>query len=309
MDIRELQKKTDGRRALEDELECLYVRQSELRDLLKQRQQHLEFEQSDVTEMESTTLKSMFYSAIGKREERLTKEKDEAEAAKQQYEAALVEAEQVDGEIKRIELRLKELRYAESRYKKAIKDLNARIAQVEPLLSDADARHLEVIRRELDKMEQHQAYYARIREAGQELVKNLETVDEALYEMYCEAKYVPGFGEYERLREAEERGKVVVIQTKRFQALLAEGVTFSEEYCIDPSYVDMLIKLMTYRSLTDRPYNPSLAERWLPDIPSLDCNVRGILNELEKKTERVKRHQAELECRLSALLDKYPVTE
>ena len=310
LELRELLEKTEGREALNAELERLHAKQSELMELLKQKKQNLEYEQSDVTELESNTLKSFFYSAIGKREERLMKEEDEAAEAKQQYEAVLAEAERVDVEIRRIENRLKELKYAESRYKKAIKDLYARVARVEPMLSDADAMTLGVIRRELERMEQHQAYYGRIRDAGQELLGSLEALDEALGEMLYEGQYGAGItAEYERLHEAKARGRVAVTQTKRFQELLAEGVTLSEEYCIDPAYVDALIKRLTYRAFGDHPYNPSIGELLLPDVPSVALNVRGILNDLEKKSERIKRHRAELERRLSELVDKYPVTE
>lgn len=310
MELRELLEKTEGREALNAELERLHAKQSELREILKQKKQNLDYEQSDVTELEGNTLKSFFYSAIGKREERLMKEEDEAAVAKQQYEAVLAEAEQVDGEIRRIENRLKELKYAESRYKKAIRDLNAKVARVEPMLSDADALDLEMIRRELERMEQHQAYYGRIRDAGQELLGSLDALDEALGEMCYEAQYGAGItAEYERLHEAKARGRVAVTQTKRFQELLAEGVTLSEEYCIDPTYVDALIKRLTYRAFSDHPYNPSIGELLLPDVPSVALNVRGVLNDLEKKSERIKRHRAELERRLSELVDKYPVTE
>lgn len=310
MELREFLEKTEGREALNAELERLHAKQSELREILKQKKQNLDYEQSDVTELEGNTLKSFFYSAIGKREERLMKEEDEAAVAKQQYEAVLAEAEQVDGEIRRIENRLKELKYAESRYKKAIRDLNAKVARVEPMLSDADALDLEMIRRELERMEQHQAYYGRIRDAGQELLGSLDALDEALGEMCYEAQYGAGItAEYERLHEAKARGRVAVTQTKRFQELLAEGVTLSEEYCIDPTYVDAWIKRLTYRAFSDHPYNPSIGELLLPDVPSVALNVRGVLNDLEKKSERIKRHRAELERRLSELVDKYPVTE
>ena len=79
MNLRELQEKLASREALEAELVSLNQQASELNARLTREKLNLEYEQSDVASLEGNTLKSLFYTVIGKKEERLMKEEDEAE--------------------------------------------------------------------------------------------------------------------------------------------------------------------------------------------------------------------------------------
>ena len=86
--------------------------------------------------------------------------------------------------------------------------------------------------------------------------------------------------------------------------LLSKNVSFQNEYCVDPDSLQTRIQRALIRCYNNTPN----ADCMIPDVPNLSLNVAGILSELEQKTERSKRHQAEIESRLSQLLEKYQTT-
>ncbi len=302
MELRELQEKLAGREALEAELESLNQKVSDLNARLRREQLNLEYEQSDVEALEGNTLKSFFYTAIGKKEERLMKEEDEAAKAKEQYEGTLVELETVNARIKSIDIELRDLERAERDYKNLVKDLSARIAEVKLKMTSADAIALEQVQRELAEQAQKQALYAQITEEGKGLQTRIAWVREALREAE-EARHMErsrqalagirtGYNgaEYEdRMREAQERQQAVVVQAQRIQAIVNEGLNGGRGK-------------PTVRNGTlpqDR------LERWSINVSG---NIGAILTEVEERTQNSKRYQSELENRLSELLEKYQTT-
>ncbi len=301
MNLQKLRERLADRAPLEAELETLFARKSELEERLQRERINLEYERSDVQALEDNTLKSLLYAAIGKKEERLRKEEDEATDAERQYESTQKELAAVNARIKRIEFELRELKRAERDYELFAKDLQAKIDEISPLLSEEDAITLERLQKELDEQKQHQACFARITEAGKQLNKSIASVCEALEEMYYESKHGTVFTRQERYREAEAREKVALIQTERFMELLSENVHFQNEYCVDPDSIQTMIQRALVRCYNNTPN----ADCMIPDVPGISRNVEGILSELEQKTERSRQHQAEIESRLSQLLEKY----
>ena len=302
MDLREFQEKRSSRDALKKERELLLERQGELCERIKQEKTNLDYERSDIEALEGKTLKSFFYSAIGKKEEKLMKEADELDEAERKYEASQKELKQVNEEIRRVELALQRLQRAEREYQRLAKSLPARLEAVKPLLSGADALDAEVIYRELQEQQDRQTLYGEIIEEGEKLISCISSVDEALSDMLHEANYGTFVGELEARKEAEEREKLVQIQEKRLQACLAKGVRFSNSYSIDIKNVEDRIKRAILASSGNR---TPIADDRLSETPDIALNVQGILDETRKKIERSREHQVNLEARLTDLLKKY----
>jgi len=73
-------------------------------------------EQADVEKLEGHSLAAFYYYVIGKRDERLTAERQEAYAAKVKYDSAAGELEAVAAEIRALDAELLQLRGCEQRY-------------------------------------------------------------------------------------------------------------------------------------------------------------------------------------------------
>ena len=304
MDLRELRKKIAARDALEAELETLHKREGELNERMRREGLNLEYEESDVKALEGNTLKSLFYTVIGKKEELLCREEDEAAAAREQYEATRAELDGVRDRIKRIEIELRGIKRAEADYKKYVRDLSEQIETIEPRMTASDAETLAILRRELAELGARQTCYARVTEAGKELLRSVASVEEALRELAYSSRHESYFAEQEHRDEVEARRRLAYLQAERFSAVLSENAELVGDRCIDPTDLDSTIRRAMIRTYSNAP----AADRFVPDVPSLALNARSILNDVEKRSERLLQHRADMEQRLSALLAKYQET-
>lgn len=79
-------------------------------------------EQADVDRLEGRSLAAFFYNVIGKMDEQLDKERQEAYAARVKYDAAARELEGVEADLRRYESELSALRGCEHRYDEVLKE-------------------------------------------------------------------------------------------------------------------------------------------------------------------------------------------
>ncbi len=304
MNLQELRARIASRDSLKSEQEVLFQKETELRERLRREGLNLQYEQSDVEEMESTNLKSIFYTVIGKKEERLNREICEAEEARAQHDRTKSELEEVQKRIQQIERELRGIKQAEADYKKTILELSARIEAVKPLMSADDVGTLEIIRRELDELSARQDYYARVTEAGKELSRCLASVWDALREYVYVVRHESIFARQEHRNEMEARRGLAMLAAERFSKVLAEDAELVGDRCIDLSDLDNTIRRAEIHTYNNTP----AADRFVPDVPSLDLNAAAILADIEKRTARLERHRADMEQRLSDLLRKYQTT-
>ena len=84
-------------------------------------------EQADVDRLEGRSLAAFFYNVIGKIDEQLNKERQEAYAARVKYDAAARELEAVESDLHRYETEYNELRDCERQYEAALKEKAATV--------------------------------------------------------------------------------------------------------------------------------------------------------------------------------------
>ena len=77
-------------------------------------------EQADVERLEGGSLSAFFYNVIGKMDEKLTKEREEAYAAKVKYDAAARELQKVEEDLRKNESDLNELGDCEKQYEELL---------------------------------------------------------------------------------------------------------------------------------------------------------------------------------------------
>lgn len=291
MEIKELQGNPGTRRSLEAELECLHQTANELHARIRQEQLHLEYEQADVQELETPSVKTFFYTVLGKKEERLQKEQDEAEEAKRQYEATVGELERVNARIKRVEFELRTCKQAEAEQNKRVREILAKLQALGSKLSDVDALTFSALQKEYAGLEKRRSYYAQIQEAGNELRKRHEWTEQAereLREERYKSRYGTTLAEYELWDEIRDRKGVVAIQERRIgellQALVQETAANTSGGTLPKDRLTVL--------------GNNVAD-----------NLSGILAEVDERDQNARLCQANLERRLSELLQKYQNSE
>ena len=120
--LQELQEKVARKRKLEGMMEELRQQQSQLRTQVAQLDAVRMKEQADVDKLEGRSLAAFFYNVVGKMDEHLDKEREEAYAAAVKYETAARELEAVKADIRKCDLELRELQGVEHQYMRALQD-------------------------------------------------------------------------------------------------------------------------------------------------------------------------------------------
>ena len=130
VDREQLQKLREqiGRKAhLESMLDNLYVQEKEQKEKVEELRQEKEDEQKDVDRLEDRGLTALFYSLIGKIDEKMTKEQKEAYAASVKYEAASQELKAIQYHIDTYMKELDYLKGCEETYNELLKSREAEI--------------------------------------------------------------------------------------------------------------------------------------------------------------------------------------
>ena len=83
---------------------------------VRELEQRFQAEQADVDRLESRSLSAFFYNVIGKMDEKLTQEQQEAYAARVKYDAAVKELAGIEADLHRFQAELDTLQGCESRY-------------------------------------------------------------------------------------------------------------------------------------------------------------------------------------------------
>lgn len=121
-DLHWLKEQLAKKERTEDELKNLCERKRSLEEKVNELEQLKIEEEKDVTRLEGGTLSSFFYQVIGKKEEKLTKEKEEAYQAKQNYETAREELTLLENEISQRKSILRQLSSYKSRYEQLFQE-------------------------------------------------------------------------------------------------------------------------------------------------------------------------------------------
>lgn len=118
--LKELQQKVARKNKLESILQELKQQRGELTDKVNLLKQTKLKEEADVDKLQGKSLATIFYTILGKKEEKLDKEKQEAYAAVVKYKVAVQELEAVEGEIRQFEAELKQLKNCELEYEQTL---------------------------------------------------------------------------------------------------------------------------------------------------------------------------------------------
>lgn len=229
--LKSLQRQTLEKKRLDARLRELYAQ----RETLQKQTEGLELarqkEQADVDRLEGRSLAAFFYHAVGRLDEQLDKERQEAYAAQVKYDAAARELAAVEADTASCEVRLSQLEGCEQRYETALAEKAAALresgsAAAQELL-DAEARIADLEGQLREIREAADAGEAALNAADQVL----ETLDSA--EGWSTWDVVGGglladLAKYEDLDNAQEQVEQLQEKLRQFKTELAD-VTIEAE--------------------------------------------------------------------------------
>ena len=172
----ELQQKIASKPSLEAKLRELQDQKYEFDRKVTSLRVALREEQADVEKLEGRSLANYFFQVVGKLDEKLTKERQEAYAAKVKLDAAERELAAIEADMEEIYAQLAEIRRSQEQY-------DAAIAQKRADLKSSDTPEGEQIRRMEQQLAALRSYAQEIREAINAGSSARGTADQILREL------------------------------------------------------------------------------------------------------------------------------
>lgn len=153
--IQLLRRQIEEKKHKKSKLKELYLQRESLRAKVDALRNDKVSEQADVDQLEGRSLAAFFYGVIGKMDEKLDKEREEAYAAGVKYDVAARELSAVEEDIKRDEAALNQLSNCEQQYEQMLKNKlgtikllgtqeAAEILRVEQRISDLEGQTKEI---------------------------------------------------------------------------------------------------------------------------------------------------------------------
>jgi len=279
--IKLLRRKVEQKKHKEAKLKELHAQCETLRTKADALRKDRLDEQADVDRLESHSLAAFFYGVIGKMDEKLDKEREEAYAAGVKYDVAARELYSVEEDIKRYEAELGQLRECELQYEQALKD------KVDAIKLLATQKAQEILQSE-ERICYLEGQAKEIQEAIRAGQAALETTDSILSSLDSAEGWgtwdllggglISNMAKHSHLDEAQQRVEYLQLQLRRFKTELTD-VTI---------HADMKISIDGFLCFADYFFDGLFAD-WavLDKINQSQTQVQNTKNQIEVVISRL----------------------
>lgn len=292
-EIERLQEQVARKHKLEAMLNSLKARQQELTEKERELNALRVKEQADVDRLERGSLAAFFYTVVGKKEEKLAQEKEEAYAAAVKHDAVVAELDAVSRDIYRCAEELKRLQDCEEQYRKVL-------AQKAALLKTMDPDHAAVITDLEERLGYLKSQYREIEEAisaGQAALKQVAAVEGNLNSAEGWGTWdmiggglIASLAKHSRLDEAQR-------QVEELQVLLSWFRTELADVTID---ADLQIQIDGFLRFADFFFDGLFAD-WavLNEIRNSQKRVAHVKDQINDVLARLAGMKADLETQIA----------
>lgn len=222
-DLLELKEQLGKKERMETELQNLKEKKKPIEEKVYELEKCKLAEEKDVARLEGTTFASVFYQVIGKKEEKLSKEKEEAYEAVKKYEIAKEELFAIEQEIASKQEMLRKLSSCKSRYEQLFQE---KLQQLR-LAENEDIFKLEgqLYKIETQKREVEEALYE-----GRKVLSQVDSILESLDKANGWAKWdtfgggglVSDMVKHDHLQTAQDKIRDLQWNLKSFKTELAD---------------------------------------------------------------------------------------
>lgn len=306
--LRELQAQCTRKKKLEASAAELRTQRDTYRLRAQELEQSFQQEQADVDRLEGRSLSAFFYNVIGKMDEKLTQEKQEAYAARVKYDAAARELAGIEEDLHRCEAELGSLQGCESRYEavltekiQAVKEAGGDVAEQILKLEERTA-YLESQKRELE--EAVSAGRAALTTADQ-IAGSLDSAEGwGTWDLFG-GGLISDLAKHSHLDDAQASVEFLQSQLRRFKTELAD-VTISADFQVN---IDGFLRVADYLfdgifadwTVLDQIHQ---SQAQIQNTRSQICNVLDYLHALMDQTAA---EQADLRHELEELVNRVPM--
>jgi len=293
--LKELHEQAARKRYLEKVLTDLRSQQEELVDKVAELEEIKIDEQEDVERLEGRSLAALFYILVGKMDEMLDKERQEAYAARVKFDAAVKSLEFVEYEIQKNEDELETLQDLEEKYEQVLRE------KAEAIVASADENAAEILRLEewysqllSEKKELQEAI-----DAGEIAFRIAEDVEASLGKADSWATWdkfgggiLADLAKHDELDKAQYQIESLQVQLRKFKTELADTtveadiqvnmdeVTKFADFFFDGLFIDWSVANAIRESLNQ-------IQQTIEQIEELLIHLHGLLTKTERELDEV----------------------
>lgn len=304
-DLKALWEQVAEKKVADTKYQELQAQRKSVSRRVRQLEKEKESEQADVDRLERGSLAAFFYQMVGRMDEKMDKEQQEAYAARVRYDAAARELASIDADLARLEVRLKGLSGCEQRYQDAlmerfreIKATNSPAAQ-ELMESESRVVDLKLRRREIREAIQ----------AGKKALKQTEAVLESLDSArgWSTMDLIGGgvwsdLAKYDHLDEAQEQVEQLQVDLRRFKTELAdveinadiqvtvEGFLRFADFFFDNLFTDWEVRDHIDQSIEQVKDTRRQIQRVLDKLERMEGSIKAQLEDETEKQEQIALH-------------------
>lgn len=304
-DLKALWEQVAEKKVVDAKYQELQTQRKTVAQRVRQLEKVKQSEQADVDRLERGSLAAFFYQVVGRMDEKLDKEQQEAYAARVRYDAAARELASIDADLARLEARLKGLSGCEQRYQDAlmerfreIKETNSPAAQE---LMESESRVVELKLRRREIREAVQAGNTALKQAG----AVLESLDSA--RGWSTMDLVGGgiwsdLAKYDHLDEAQEQVEQLQVDLRRFKTELAdveinaeiqvtiEGFLRFADFFFDNLFTDWEVRDRIDQSIDQVRDTKRQIQRVLDKLERMEGSIKAQLEDETEKQEQIALH-------------------
>lgn len=284
-DLQQLKDNVVQKKRMETELLDLYAQKRDLDNKVAQLEKIKNSEQKDVDRLEGGSLAAFFYNVVGKKEEKLTKEKEEAYKAAVKYETAKEELLAVENEILRREEEGKRLAGCVEIYAKAFEEKLKKVR----LAGTAEAEQVMQIETQMYQIECQKREINEAILAGKQALRTVDSVlDEmddaegwAAWDTFGGGGLFSDMMKHDHLDEAQTKINTLQIELRKLKTELADVEV----------HADIQVQIEEFLKFADYFFDGLFAD-W------------AVMDKIEQSTTQVKHTKNEVASVISKLEDK-----
>ena len=298
----QLQEKVSQKKSIEAKLNELKAQRGELDSRVQEFKKVMWNEQADVDRLERTSLTSVFFAIIGKKEDMLDKKKVEAYAAKVKYDAAVQELNLVEEDIRRMEAQLREISGCERQYETLIQEKGAAIKAS----GSADAERILQIEEQIIAQKSHKKEISEAISAGSRALSSASSVLSSLDSAEGWGTWdllggglISDIAKHSHLDEAQSKVQNLQSELRRFKTELSDvtinadmqvsvdGFLRFADYFFDGLFADWAVMDKISQSKSSVQSTKSQIESVLSRLRSMEASSDQTIKKLEDEKDSV----------------------
>lgn len=298
----QLQERVSQKKSCESKLKELKSQREELDSRVQEFKKVMRNEQADVDRLESTSLTSVFYAIIGKKEDMLDKEKVEAYAAKVKYDSAVQELNLIEENVCRMEAQLRELSGCEREYEALLREKETAIKES----GSADAEKIFQLEKQIMAQKSHKKEIGEAISAGSRALNSVSSVLSSLDSAEGWGTWdllggglISDLAKHSHLDEAQGKVQNLQSELRRFKTELADvtinadmqvnvdGFLRFADYFFDGLFADWAVLDKISQSKSSVLSTKNQIENVLSRLRTMDANTEQTIKKLEAEKNSI----------------------